>query len=129
MLPTRSHILALLVALLAACAFAGAADAGWVTIKNDTNKAIVVQEVSVVNGRVVRGKPTKLLAGESFKEFQNTPGEKCYEVYDVAAPNVPAWAGKLNCKGDTQSFSVAPTPQGRVGVAPIPEAKTEPKKP
>lgn len=122
MFPARSKLFAFVVAALATTALAGAADAGWVTIKNDTNKAIVVQEVTVVNGKLVRGKPTKLLAGESFKEFQNTAGEKNYEVFDASNPNVSVWSGKLNCKSDSQSFSVT-TVQGRVGVLQVPEAK------
>lgn len=122
MFPTRSRLFAFAAALLAAVAVAGVADAGWVTIKNDTAKAVVVQEVMLVNGRVVRGKPTKLQAGESFREFQNTPGEKTYEVYELTSPNTPAWTGKLNCKADSQSFSVA-TAQGKIGVTQVPEPK------
>ena len=62
-----------------AVAFAGAADAGWVTFKHDTNQTIVVQEVVTINGKQVRGKPTKVLAGGAFREFQNAPGVKSYE--------------------------------------------------
>ncbi|HEY1186475.1 MAG TPA: hypothetical protein VGE74_02410 [Gemmata sp.] len=120
----RSKLLAFVVAALATTALGSTVDAGWVTIKNDTNKAIVVQEVALVNGRVVRGKPTKLLTGESFREFQSVAGDKTYEVYDASNPSAAIWAGKLNCKADSQSFSVT-TAQGRVGVIP----KPEPKKP
>src|SRR5947199_6387393 len=122
MLPRRSSLLAFALAVVAALAFAGAADAGWVTIKNDTNKAIVVQEVVIVNGKQVRGKPTKLLAGESFREFQNTPGVKSYEIIDAAAPTTVLWSNQLNCKADKQSFSVSTT-NGRVSVSPVPEGK------
>jgi len=69
MFPGRSKLLAFALAVLGTVGFANAADAGWVTFKNDTGKAIVVQEVVSINGRQVRGKPTKLLAGESFREF------------------------------------------------------------
>ncbi len=123
MFPFHSKLFAFVVAALSATAFANAADAGWVTIKNDTNKAIVVQEVMLnPNGKVVRGKPTKLLAGESFREFQNTPGVKTYEVFDASNPNAPVWNGPLPCKGDTQSFSVT-TFQNKVGVFQIPDPK------
>ncbi|MBY0458468.1 MAG: hypothetical protein K2V38_14105 [Gemmataceae bacterium] len=124
MFPTRPKLRAFVVAVVVAVMVAGAAEAGWVTFKNDTKQALVVQEVTVVNGKQVRGKPTKLLAGESFREFQNMAGEKVYEVYDAANPNAPpVWTGKLNCKNDTQSFSVQTNPAGKVGVLPIPEPK------
>jgi hypothetical protein len=118
----RSRFLAFVLSALVAVASAGAADAGWITFKNDSNKAIVVQEVVIVNGTQVRGKPTKLLAGESFREFQNTPGIKSYEILDAA--NLPAaiWSGNLGCKNDSQSFSVT-TVNGKVGVFQIPEPK------
>ena len=122
MFPFRSKLLAFVAAVLSMTAFASASEAGWVTIKNDTNKAIVVQEVVIVNGKAVRGKPTKLLAGESFREFQNTPGVKMYEVFDATNPNASVWNGNLPCKNDTQTFSVT-TIQGKVGVLQAPEPK------
>jgi hypothetical protein len=121
---TRSKLLAFALAVLVTVAFAGAADAGWVTFKNDTSKPITVQEVVTVNGKQVRGKPTKLGAGESFREFQNTPGTKSYEVLDTGNPPTTLWTGKLDCKADMQSFSVTTT-NGRVGVLPA----QDPKKP
>lgn len=122
MSPARSKLFAFAAALFATTAFVSAADAGWMTIKNDTNKAVVVQEVIVVNGKQMRGKPTKLLAGESFREFQTTPGVKTYEVFDAANPNAAVWSGNLSCKNDTQSFAVT-TVQGKVGVVSLPDPK------
>ncbi|QJX00314.1 hypothetical protein [Frigoriglobus tundricola] len=122
MFPRRSRLLAFAFAALCAVVGAGAADAGWVTIKNDTNKAVTVQEVVVVNGKQVRGKPTKLLAGESFREFQNTPGIKSYEVLDAGAQPMTLWNGNLNCKAATQSFSIS-TVNGKLGVFCSPEPK------
>jgi hypothetical protein len=123
MFPNRPRLLAFALAALSALLFVAAADAGWVTVKNDTGKAIVVQEVMVVNGKQVRGKPVKLLAGESFREFQNTPGIKNYEIYDAANPNAaPLWNSTLNCKADKQSFSVG-VANNKVTVTPVPEAK------
>jgi hypothetical protein len=114
MLP-RFRPLAFALATLAAFACADVAEAGWVTFKNDTNKPIVVQEFVLVNGRKVSGKPYKLLPGESFREFQNTPGLKNYDVYDAAVPNKPVWSNSLNCGADKQGFSVTLV-QGRVMV-------------
>ncbi|AWM38548.1 hypothetical protein GobsT_32770 [Gemmata obscuriglobus] len=122
MFAIRSKLYALAAAVLVTATVATCADAGWVTIKNDTNKALVVQEVTFINGKPVRGKPTKLLGGESFREFQNTAGEKSYEVYEVTSPQRPVWSGKLNCKADTQSFSVV-VAQGKVNVVPAPDPK------
>lgn len=122
MFPGRSKLLAFALTVLATAASAGVADAGWVTFKNDTGKPIVVQEVVVLNGRLVRGKPTKLLAGESFREFQNNPGIKSYEVLDANLPPTTIWSGNLNCKADSQTFSVTVV-QGKVGVFQLPEPK------
>ena len=123
MFPFRSRLFAFAAAVFVTTAFATGADAGWVTIKNDTSKAIVVQEVVLApNGQVMRGKPTKLLAGESFREFQTTPGAKSYEVFDAADATAAVWSGSLPCPANSQSFSVA-TVQGKVGVIPVPEKR------
>ena len=126
MSPARPYMFATAMAVIITGITANVVDAGWITIKNDTNKAVVVQEVTFVNGRPIRGKPTKLLGGESFREFKNIVGDKCYEVYDVTAPNAPAWSGKLNCNADSQSFSVTNI-QGKIGV--VPASPSDPKKP
>jgi hypothetical protein len=122
MFANRHNLLAFAMALVAAFAFVGVAEAGWVSVKNDSTKAVVVQEVVIVNGKQVRGKPTKLLAGDSFREFQNTPGIKNYEVYDAGNPATPVWTGSLDCKADSQSFSIT-TLNGRYGVVKVPEPK------
>jgi hypothetical protein len=122
MSPSRSQLLAFALAVLVTVAGASAAEAGWVAFKNDTNQAIVVQEVVIVNGRPVRGKPTRLLAGESFREFQNMPGNKNYEIFTAGPPPAPLWSGTLSCKADTQAFSVT-VANGKAGVVPIPDPK------
>ena len=122
---TRSRLSAFALAATAALALAGAADAGWVTIKNDTKTTVTVQEFAIVNGKKVTGKPTKLQPGESFREFQNTAGIKNYDI--LASPNAaqPLWSDMLNCKGDSQTFSIAPGAQGRLTVTPVPEPKKQ----
>lgn len=122
MFPGRSKLLAFALVVLSTVAFASAAEGGWVTFKNDTNKTITVQEVVIVNGKQVRGKPVKLGAGESFREFQNTPGVKSYEILDTGNPPMGLWNGNLNCKGAMQSFSIV-TVNGRTGVIQIPDKK------
>lgn len=110
------------LALTALFAFVAVADAGWVTFKNETGKAIVVQEYIVINGKKVCGKPYKLRAGESFREFQNTPGVRNYDVLDAANPNSPLWSKSLDCRGDKQIFSVTAV-KGKVDVQPAGEEK------
>lgn len=123
MLPVRRKLLTFAAAFLAACACVSAADAGWVTIKNDTNKAIIVQQVvTLPNGKQARGKPAKLNVGESLREFHNQPGTPTYEVIDAGTPPTKLWSGPLNCKSETQTFSVL-TVGGKTGVVQVPEKK------
>jgi type IV pilus biogenesis protein CpaD/CtpE len=121
MLPVRRKLLTFALAFLATCAFVTAADAGWVTFKNDTKNPVVVQQVMTLpNGKQARGVPRKLAAGESFREFQNVPGVNAYEVYNTGNPPAKVWSGTLNCKADAQSFSVL-TVCGKTGVVQVPE--------
>lgn len=99
------------------------AKANWITLKNDTGTAIVVQETEVVNGQVKRGKATNLLAGETTREFIPGATVKRVEVYDAKNPNQPLWTGNLNCKDSNQTFSVA-VAGGKWNVSPV----TAPKK-
>jgi hypothetical protein len=59
------------------------ADAAWITYRNDTQAPITLQEVSIVNGRIVRGKPVTLAAGETFREFQAAPANRSIELYET----------------------------------------------
>jgi hypothetical protein len=97
---------------------ANSADAAWVTFKNDSGKTIVVQEITIVNGQVKRGKPTNLLPGETIREFVPGPTIKKVEVFDAQNPNQTVWSGTLNCKDDTQTFSVAAA-GGKFNVTPV----------
>lgn len=123
MFPVRRKLFTFVAALLAACAFVTAADAGWVAFKNDTKNAVVVQQVVVFpNGKVARGVPRKLGPGESFREFQNQPGVNTYELLDAGNPPTKLWTGPLNCKAESQSFSVL-TVGGKTGIVQVPEKK------
>jgi hypothetical protein len=102
------RILVLTVAVLAALfASPAVASANWITIKNDTGKAIVVQEIVVVKGETKRGKATTLLPGETLREFLPAPTVKRLEVFESRTPDRAAWSGSLDCKDNTQTFSVA----------------------
>lgn len=123
MFPARRKLITFVVAFLATCAFVTAADAGWVTFKNDTKNPVVVQQVvNLPNGKQARGVPHKLAAGESFREFQNKADVNTYEVLDPGNPPTKLWSGPLNCKAESQSFSVL-TVGGKTGVVPVPEKK------
>ena len=119
MIPNQPRIFAFVLALVAMAASAPAADAGWVLIRNDSNKTITVQEVVSVNGRVYHGKPVKLTAGESFREYQNTPAARAYEVLDAGSSNSRLWYGQLPCHADTQSFAITAS-NGKVRVIQTP---------
>jgi hypothetical protein len=113
----NQFLITLTTAVLIACS-SGFAQAGWVTIKNDTNKTIVVQETVEVNGQVKRGKPINLLPGERLREYLPGPTVKKVEVFEAQNPNKSVWSGSLNCKEDTQTFSVSTT-DGKVMVGQV----------
>jgi hypothetical protein len=116
----RSRILPPLAALVAVVGLSGSAEAGWVTIKNHTDRVIVVQELVVTNGVVKRGKPIRLLPGETVKEYQTKPGAKKVEVFDAHSPARPLYTGTLNCKDENPTFSI--TADGKsVSITPIPK--------
>jgi hypothetical protein len=104
-------------ACVVALAYAGPVNAAWLTIKNDTQQTIAVQETVVVNGKVRRGKPTNLLAGETLREYIPGPTVKTIEVFDPQKPRQSLWSGSLNCPDELQTFSIS-SAGGRVMVRP-----------
>ena len=117
MLPIlRNRLFATVAALAALFGSVGIADAAWVTIKNDTGKTITVQETTIVNGQAKRGKPTNLLPGDTIREFIPGPTTKKIEVFDAKSQSL--WSGNLNCKDETQTFSVS-VAGGKVTVGPV----------
>jgi hypothetical protein len=102
--------------LIAYCS--SSAQAGWITINNDTNKGLVVQESVVVNGQTKRGKPINLLPGEKLREYLPGPTIKSIEVFEAQNPNKAIWSGNLECKEDTQTFSIS-SENGKVSVGQV----------
>lgn len=96
----------------------GSVHAGWMTIKNDTNKTIVVQEIVDVNGQVKRGKPTNLLPGETLREYLPEPSVKKIELFEAQDSKKAVWSGNLSCKDDMQTFSVT-CMNGKVNVGQV----------
>jgi hypothetical protein len=131
-LALRTWLLSLTATLLATAGSARAADGGWITFKNNTHQVVVVQEMVVCNGVTKRGKPIRLLPGETLREFQATPAVRKFEVFDGHNPGKPLFSGNLNCLAAQQTFSItsdgkavtiAPTPIVRAsgGTEPVPK--------
>lgn len=118
-----------LCAILGAIAFlvcANVAAASWITIRNDTNQAVVVQEILVVNGQVKRCKPVNLLPGETVREFVTGPTVKKIDVLDADNPKRSLWSGNLSCKDESQTFSIMGS-AGTVTVRPVANASKGPR--
>ncbi len=71
----------------------GPASAGWVSVKNDTPRTILVKETA--EGLFRRGKVVRLLPGEVYREYQAKPGCKAVEVFDAKCVTKAVHAGKL----------------------------------
>ena len=113
----RTRVFSSLAAVLALMMSSGAAMAGWVTFKNETNRVIVVQWSVESNGQVKRCRPVRLLPGESVREFRN-PHVLSVEVYDDQKPTRLLHTGNLKVGGESQAFSV--NADGRtVSIAPV----------
>lgn len=102
---------ALVAMLIAGAGPLPEAAAAWIMVQNDTKRVIVVQSAIVVNGQVKRGKPVRLLPGESLKEFHQTPGI-ALEVYDPQVPNKAVLSAPLTIRNENQKFSVSPNGNG-----------------
>ncbi len=83
----------------------GFASAGWITISNDTNQTLVVQESVTVNGQVRKCKPLKLAPGETIREFRQTGGTKSLTVTETGLFGKQLFTGDLTWKDDT-AFSI-----------------------
>jgi hypothetical protein len=81
-------VLRSIVGLVATLLWASPSFAVWVSIKNDTDKTVVVQEVTTVNGKDVRGKEYRLAPGEVLKEFHTQAGTKTVLVAEKDAATV-----------------------------------------
>src|SRR5687768_9449252 len=95
-----------LVILIGLLAPPGRATAGWVTIKNETNQPVVVQETHVVNNQVRRGKPVKLMPGDVLREFQANPGTKTIHVLEGGGQKRTLCRGELSWTTGDQAFAV-----------------------
>jgi hypothetical protein len=110
----RNRVLALAAA---ACLMGSARGAGaaWISIKNDTNRVVIVQTAVPVNGQMKRGKPVRLLPGEFCRETVAAPTISL-DVYDAQKPAKPAASTTVTIKAERQYFSVTPTPGGSIAI-------------
>lgn len=95
---------------------APAADAGWVTIQNDTGRVVVVQTTVTTNNQPRRGRPVRLLPGEHLREYHATTSVQV-EVFDGQPQDRPLFNGQLTLRPDPQTFLVTSSGRG-VTVAP-----------
>ena len=64
------------------------AQAGWLTVKNDTKQTVVLE--SVADGVLVkRTKSVRLLPGETYREYRLVPGERKVQLFDGSQPGKP----------------------------------------
>jgi hypothetical protein len=101
----RNWLMCLLVIGSIVAGSAGAARAGWVTIRNDTNRVLVVQCGTTTGGQTKRCKPIRLLPGESAREF-HTPSSVTFEVFEGQSPNNLLHTSTQDIKAANQTYSV-----------------------
>jgi hypothetical protein len=90
-----------------AVALPGTAAAGWITIKNETNQTVIIQETVTVNGSVRRLKPLKLVPGEVVREFHPAAGQKTICVLEPGLLlNRTICQGELKWQEADRGFSV-----------------------
>lgn len=107
----RRRALSVVAVLLTVVGSAPAADAGWVTIQNDTGRVVVVQTTVSTNNQPRRGRPVRLLPGEHVREFHATTTVQV-EVFDGQPQDRPLFHGTLTLRVDPQTFLVTPSGRG-----------------
>jgi hypothetical protein len=97
-----------LALVLLVCLFApvNAANAGWITVTNDTKQVIVIQETGGPLNRPLKGKCVKLQPGETYREYSLLGGSRSVVIYDAAAPNTPLASDKMTWDKADAAFTV-----------------------
>ncbi|QDU19108.1 hypothetical protein [Urbifossiella limnaea] len=90
---------------------APAADAGWVTIQNDTGRVVVVQTTVTSNNQPRRGRPVRLLPGEHVREYHAAAAVQV-EVFEGREQDRSLYCGQLALRTDPQAFSIASAGRG-----------------
>jgi hypothetical protein len=113
---SRYRCLTLVAVVLIVAGSASVADAGWVTIQNDTGRVVVLQTSVTTAGTPKRSRPVRLLPGEQVREFHDTTSLQI-EVFDGQPQDRSLFFGTLTIRPNAQTFLVSPSGQG-VAVAP-----------
>ncbi len=108
----RRFVTIAVIALAAGLVPDTAAVAGWVTIKNDTDRPVAYREAPppLSLGILRRGKVVKLLPGESHKEFQAKPGTRVIEIYNTLQESDLLLKGPIKWGADDIVFTLTRTP-------------------
>lgn len=103
----RAFRLPLVLALLVS-AFGplNAANAGWITVTNDTKQVIMIQETTGPLNRAVKGKCIKLQPGETYREYSLLGGSRSVVIYDAAAPNTPLTSDTMTWDKTDAAFAL-----------------------
>jgi hypothetical protein len=109
------RVLSLVPVLLTVAGTAPAAEAGWVTIQNDTGRVVVLQTTVTTAGQPKRGRPVRLLPGEHVRVYHAAPSLQV-EVFDGQPQDRALFCGTLPLRSEAQTFLVTPHGTGvRVG--------------
>jgi hypothetical protein len=79
--------------------------AGWLSVKNDTKAAVLIQDVPA-NVAAKRGKPVRLLPGEVYREYHAEAGEKEIQVLDAKSPSQVLCEAKVKWPTDDVTVRV-----------------------
>lgn len=120
--------IAVVSALVAVPLTSSAAAAGWITITNDTNMVVVIQDCG--DGKKGgRAKVVRLLPGETYREFQAAAGDKRMQIFEFRGPAKPLFDGPVKWKADDLSLSVQPDGKALKLAPPVVVAAPNPVKP
>jgi len=100
----------LLTAVLAVSGTTQAADAGWVNLKNDTERVIIVQWAVDANGQVRRCRPIRILPGECVRKLHSPPS-LTVELFDAQNPGLAVHSSRI-CIG-TENLELTIATDGR----------------
>ena len=88
--------LKLIATLLTCLAVSTSVEAGWITVTNETDHVVVIQETTGPLNKPIRGKSIKLQPGETYKEFQLLAGRRAVVVSVPKNAEVVAAVATLN---------------------------------
>jgi hypothetical protein len=101
-----SHRTFFFAAATIALTFAPRVQAGSLGFRNDTDTPIIVQCLSIVNNRVVQGRPHTLQPGDTCSDLYRTPGAKRILIADAKQPTKVLFQENIVFAGPDQLFSI-----------------------